>query len=136
MAQDYNRLQRSDWDKLGAMALARELFSILNTATGTRPDPASDGFYVKANESGSDADGDYTIDLQAGGEGWDNGTVISGGGVTYQVRLSGGNTVSATVPRALATDDVTIPEDAQCIVIRLADNSYRLIAATWVTSSE
>ena len=133
MAQDYARLQRSDWDNMGPAALARELFNILNTAPITRSDPASDGFYIKVNESGSDTT--YAVNLQAGGDGWDFGTVTSGSGTTYRVRLNAGNTITATVPRVLVTSEQDIPADAKAILIKLSDGTYRLIAAVWVVQT-
>ena len=133
MAQDYNRLQRSDWNKLGAAALARELFSILNTAPITKPVTASDGFYIKFNESGSGAD--YAVNLQAGGVGWDFGTVVEGSGTTYIVQLNAGNKITATVPRILVTDEQEIPADAKVVVVKLSDGTYRLIWAAWVVQS-
>lgn len=133
MSQDYARLQRADWDKLGPAVLAQELFNILSTAPVTRSDPPSDGFFMKASEAGSDDT--YTLTLDAGGDGWDSGEVMSGSGTTYRVRLDSGTAITATVPRVLADNDQTIPADAQVIVIKLSDNTYRIVLATWVVQS-
>lgn len=144
MAQDYNRLLRPGWDKKGADALARELFNILNTAPSTQVIPSTNGFYIRFDESGSG--NDYSVQLRSGGVGWAFGTVVSGGGTTYRVRLSTtstatGNTsstgtiVTATVPRILDTESQTIPEDAKVVLVKLSDGSYKLVGAVWFTSS-
>ena len=130
MSQDYSRLQRADWDKLGPTSLAQEFFNILNAAPITRSDPPSDGFFLKASEAGSDAT--YTLTLDAGGDGWDSGEVVSGSGTTYRVRLDSGTIITATVPRVLADNTDAIPADAQVIVLQLSDNTYRIVLATWV----
>lgn len=130
MPQDYSRLQRADWDRLGATVLAQELFNILSTAAVTREDPASDGWFAKAAESGSGTS--YKLTLDAGGDGWDSGSVVSGSGTTYVVQLDSGTKVTATVPRILVTKNQTIPANAQAIVIKLSDNTYRIVLATWV----
>ena len=133
MAQDYARLTRPDWDRLGPAALALEIYNILNSAPITKTANTSDGFYIKAFESGSGST--FAVNFQAGGEGWDYGTVVSGSQTSYVVRLHGGNTITALVPRVLVNEKQSIPADAKCIVIRLSDNSYRLIAATWVVTT-
>ena len=134
MAQDYNRLQRPGWDQLGAAALAREVFNVLNTATITRPDDASDdGFYVKFSESGSGAS--FAVKLQAGGGGWNYGKVLSGSQTTYRVQLHAGNTITATAPGVLVTDKQTIPANAQCVVFRKSDDTYLLVFAAWSVQS-
>lgn len=131
MAQDYSRLQRADWDKMGATALAQEIVNILNTAPITKEDPASDGWFMKATEAGSGST--YTLTLDAGGDAWFSGAVVSGSGTTYSVRLDSGTLITATVPRVLQTNNQTIPAAAQAVVIKLSDNTYRIVLATWVT---
>ena len=134
MAQDYNRLQRPGWDQLGTAALAREIFNILNTASATQPDDeGDDGFYVKFSESGSDDT--FSVGLQAGGGGWDYGTVLSGSQTTYRVQLNAGNTITATAPRVLVTDKQDVPADAQCVVFRKSDDTYLLVFAAWSVQS-
>ena len=133
MSQDYARLQRADWDKLGPAVLAQELFNILSTAPITRSDPASDGFFMKATEAGSGST--YTLTLDAGGDAWFSGIVSSGSGTTYQVTLDSGTKIAALVPRVLVTNNQTIPANAQVIVIKLSDNTYRIVLATWVVQT-
>lgn len=136
MAQDYARLLRPEIDKMTPGQLARELFNLLNTAPTTREAPESDGFYVKFHDSGSVTSSDYSVALVAGGSGWTFGEVVSGGGTSYRVRLDGGNVVTATVPRVLFNDDVTIPAEAKVVLVKLSDNTYRLIGAAWTVQSE
>lgn len=134
MPQDYARLQRADWDKLGPTVLAQELFNILSTAPVTRDETGtSDGWFIKADESG--ADETYEVTLDAGGSGWSAGEVVSGSASTYRVQIANGPTVTATVPRILQTSNQTIPAGAQAIVIRLSDGTYRLVIAVWVTQT-
>jgi len=135
MAQDYARLQRADWDKLGPSVLALELFNLLSTAPVTRDvEPSSDGWFIKANESGSDDT--YAITLAAGGDGWAAGLVTSGSGTTYRVRLTDGPVVTATVPKVLQANNQAIPAGAKAILIRLSDGTYRLIVAVWIVQTE
>ena len=131
MSQDYARLLRPEIDKMTPGQLAQELFNLLNTAPLTRIPPSSDGFYVKFNDSGDSKSSNYAVALSARGDGWDYGQIVSGSGTTYSVKLNAGNTITATVPRVLITGNQTIPANAKCAVVKLSDNTYRLILAVW-----
>jgi len=134
MAQDYTRLLRPDLDKMNQGELCKELFNLLSTAPATKDvSSASDGWFIKANESGSNAT--YAITLAAGGDGWAAGQVVSGSGTTYRVAITNGPTVTATVPRVLQTNNQAIPAGAKAIVIKLSDGTYRLIVAVWIVQT-
>lgn len=103
MSQDYARILRSDWEKLGANALARELYNILNTAPATSGEGGNKVFI---------------------------GTVVSGSGSEYTVALDTGVQVDLTVPGILETEE--IPADSVAPVIQMSDGTYKMIFPLWL----